>query len=391
MANFHRRKARGEPARLFVERLKSFILHAVFAVHLLHDQFAVAIDAKAMLAAQAGRVFQGADKGGVLGLIVRAFADTAGFLDGRLPIALNHISERRWAGIATRAAVRVNSQDAWLTHHRLAFGPQLCRILGAAARRRQRLLEQPCALIVNGVATAIEPRILLVETSGRAGQIALALGDAMLAVRTLDEARRHARDLAPALAAMLTEQKWKAHDLDAVFVSRGPGSYTGLRVGIMSAKMLAYATGCALFGIQTFAAITAQAPVDAERLDILADAQQGKVYVQSFQRADGAIWLSVSQLAVRRFNDWLASRDPSAWVSGPALAIYGRSLPQNVRMVPEADWNPRAQSLLAPGLPRYRAGERDDPWTLEPLYLRPSAAEEQWNKVGKHDSVGRLS
>jgi tRNA threonylcarbamoyladenosine biosynthesis protein TsaB len=253
------------------------------------------------------------------------------------------------------------------------------------------LLEQPCALIVNGVATAIEPRILLVETSGRAGQIALALGDAMLAVRTLDEARRHARDLAPALAAMLTEQKWKAHDLDAVFVSRGPGSYTGLRVGIMSAKMLAYATGCALFGIQTFAAITAQAPVDAERLDILADAQQGKVYVQSFQRADGAIWQSVSQLAVRRFNDWLASRDPSAWVSGPALAIYGRSLPQNVRMVPEADWNPRAQSLLAPGLPRYRAGERDDPWTLEPLYLRPSAAEEQWNKVGKHDSVGRLS
>jgi tRNA threonylcarbamoyladenosine biosynthesis protein TsaB len=232
---------------------------------------------------------------------------------------------------------------------------------------------------VDVVTIANEPRILLLETSGRAGQVALARGDAVLAVRALDAARRHARDLAPALVAMLAEQKWKARELEAVFVSRGPGSYTGLRVGIMSAKMLAYATGCGLLGIETFAAIAAQVPADAERLDVLADAQQGKVYVQSFQRADDATWRSVSKLAVRRFDDWLASREPTAWVSGPGLAMFGGSLAQSVRVVPELDWNPRAQSLLALGLPRYRGGERDNPWTLEPLYLRLSAAEEQRN------------
>ena len=65
-------------------------------------------------------------------------------------------------------------------------------------------------------------------------------------MRRLDEARRNARDLAPAAAELLQKQGWKPIGLDAVLVSCGPGSYTGLRVGIMSAKTLAYATRCAL-------------------------------------------------------------------------------------------------------------------------------------------------
>lgn len=208
----------------------------------------------------------------------------------------------------------------------------------------------------------------------------MARGDELLATRRLDEARRHARDLAPALAAMLAEQGWKAREIDAVFVSRGPGSYTGLRVGIMSAKALAYVTGCVVLGIDTFAAIAQQAPADVERLDVLADAQQGKVYMQSFRRADDGAWLAVNALAIQRLDDWLASRDAAAWASGPGLTVYGKQMPEAVPMVPAADWDPRAESLLTLGLPRFRAGERDDPWTLEPLYLRASAAEEQWKR-----------
>ena len=79
----------------------------------------------------------------------------------------------------------------------------------------------------------------------------------------LDESRRHARDLAPAVRDLLAEQGWPARSLEAVIVSRGPGSYTGLRVGIMSAKTLAYATGCALLAVDTFAVIARQAPPEA--------------------------------------------------------------------------------------------------------------------------------
>src|SRR5262245_37871016 len=131
-------------------------------------------------------------------------------------------------------------------------------------------------------------RFLILETSGRPGQVAVAEGGTIKASRRLDEARRHGRDLARAVAALLTEQDWKARDLQAVIVSLGPGSYTGLRVGLMSAKTLAYATGCALIGVETFRAIARQTPPEVLDVDVLADAQQDKVYWQRFRRSKGA-------------------------------------------------------------------------------------------------------
>ena len=104
-------------------------------------------------------------------------------------------------------------------------------------------------------------KLLIVETSGRGGFVALAEGTALREMRRLDEAKRHARDLAPATAELFGAQGWKARDLNGVVVSLGPGSYTGLRVGVMSAKTLAYATGCALIGVETFAVVAAQAPM----------------------------------------------------------------------------------------------------------------------------------
>ena len=67
-------------------------------------------------------------------------------------------------------------------------------------------------------------------------------------------------------SALLAKQAWRARELDGVIVSRGPGSYTGLRVGIISAKTLAYAVGCKLLAIDTFAAIARQAPADKSGL-----------------------------------------------------------------------------------------------------------------------------
>src|SRR5262245_35637944 len=140
-----------------------------------------------------------------------------------------------------------------------------------------------------------EPRLLILETSGRVGCVALASGVRLGEVRRLDESRRHARDLAPVVADLCAAQGWKTRELEGVIVSLGPGSYTGLRVGIISAKALAYATGCALLGIETFAAIARQSPEDAQRVDVLADAQQKKIYVQRWCRA-GAKWQAETAL-----------------------------------------------------------------------------------------------
>lgn len=221
------------------------------------------------------------------------------------------------------------------------------------------------------------PRLLILETSGRTGQVALAFGAQVCARRALDETRRHARDLAPAVAELLAGQGWKPRDVHGVFVSRGPGSYTGLRIGVLSAKVFAYATGCALLALDTFAAVALRAPAEAVTLDVLADAQQEKVYVQSFVRS-GTGYTPRSPLAIRPFADWLAGRDPQAWVTGPGLRKWQDELPPDVPVVAAERREPDVESLLRLGLARYQAGERDDPWTVEPLYLRPSSAEEQW-------------
>src|SRR5438445_2753218 len=114
------------------------------------------------------------------------------------------------------------------------------------------------------------PRLLIMETSGRGAFVAAAEGRRLLHVRGLDEARRHARGLAPASASVLVAAGWQPRDVAAVVVGRGPGSYTGLRVGIMAAKAFAYATGCAAVAVETFAAIGQQAPPEALRVDVVA-------------------------------------------------------------------------------------------------------------------------
>jgi len=225
-------------------------------------------------------------------------------------------------------------------------------------------------------ALATVPKLLIIETSGRAGVVALAHGSKLLAERRLDEARRHARDLAPQVAELLKEQAWTARQLNGVIVSRGPGSYTGLRVGIMSAKALAYATSCKLFGIDTFNAVALQVPSEVQCTDVLADAQQGRVYLQRFRCSPGALPQIITPLRITSLQEWLQARPPDCYASGPGLHVYGEAIRD--RVIDKSLWDPKPASLLHLGLARWAAGEGDELWQVEPLYLRPSAAEEKW-------------
>ena len=106
-------------------------------------------------------------------------------------------------------------------------------------------------------------RILALETSGRGGSVALLHGEAaaakadavVLQARTLDAAERPAKTLHGCAQSMLAEQGWRAKELELICVAVGPGSFTGLRIGVVAAKTLAYATGATLAAVPTLAAI----------------------------------------------------------------------------------------------------------------------------------------
>jgi tRNA threonylcarbamoyladenosine biosynthesis protein TsaB len=216
---------------------------------------------------------------------------------------------------------------------------------------------------------------LILETSGRGARIGLARGAALVRAAELDSARRHAREVVPTIDTLLRAEALNPADLTGIMVSRGPGSYTGLRVGLATAKALAYATGCQLRAVDTFAAIAEQAPADARTLSVIADALQGQVYAQGFARdPDG--WRATGPLHIAALGAYAAALTGGEWVSGPGAGVYDRELPAANPRVPEADREPRVASVLAVGL-RLAPLTRADVFALEPLYLRGSSAEEK--------------
>lgn len=223
---------------------------------------------------------------------------------------------------------------------------------------------------------------LLIETSGRTGKLGLARGDDVVQSLHLDASRRHARDLAAVVKAMLAGEGVRPIDLTGVMVSAGPGSYTGLRVGVMSAKALAYATGCRLVPVPAFAAIIRQAPAEARHVWVVADALQGQMYLQRFTRgAEREAWTAADELRIVRADEWLGRAAPDVWLTGPGVAVYdGRIPPANPR-VREPDREPTVESLFRAGrsLPPVT---REELFALEPLYLRGSSAEEKAKQSG---------
>ncbi len=229
--------------------------------------------------------------------------------------------------------------------------------------------------------TTKQPLLLVIETSTRQGFVGLSLGAKILGTRLLQESRRNARDLAPSVRGLLWETKYSPKDVDGAVVSIGPGSYTGLRVGIISAKAYAYALGCKLMAVETFAAVAQQIPAKADQVDVFADAQQDRVYVQTYRRnSDTLNFAAITDLEILAFEDWLQRPDKSSWVTGPGLKGKESRLPESIQTVAEENRVPTMASLVKLGLQKYSQEQWDDLYSVEPIYLRPSAAEEQWEK-----------
>lgn len=221
-------------------------------------------------------------------------------------------------------------------------------------------------------------RILVVETSTMTGGIAVASQDQILAERRLPGERRHARDLVPLMQELLRDQGWKPRDVDFAIIDIGPGSYTGLRVGVTAIKAFCYATGAGVVGVGACPILAEVAPQDAARIDTLIDAQQGKVYVGRFGRSPGGAIEPRGDVVIEHFESWGASVEDGAWVTGPALERQFSLVPSRARLAPRDTWNPGLAPLWRLGMANYLAGRRDDFWALEPLYLRPSSAETKW-------------
>ncbi len=228
-------------------------------------------------------------------------------------------------------------------------------------------------------------RILALETSELTGSVAAAADGKVLAELQLDPQQRSAQSLAPAIRSLLEQVGWQPCEIRLLAVTVGPGSFTGLRVGVATAKVFAYAAGAEVLGIGTLEAIAAAAPDEVPAVSVAVDAQRGDVVAQRFQRG-AAGWLeAVGDPALVPLEEWLAALPPGFAVSGPVLKKWTDPLPAGVTMLDRAFWRPTAANVARLAYRDYLAGRRDDLWKLLPVYSRPSAAEEKWGKKGGSD------
>lgn len=224
-------------------------------------------------------------------------------------------------------------------------------------------------------------RILAIETSGRDGSLAaLESGDTGAAVSgnaelvrevSITGPERTAQLLAPRLRELFTAIGWEAKSIGLVCVAAGPGSFTGLRIGVTTAKTLAYAVGAEVVGVDTLAAIASQAPPSESPLWVVMDAQRGELFAAKFTagQMEGA-------LQVLTQPDWKRLLAAGDRVSGPGLKRLGVDLPDGVAVVDPSQWQPMAASVGQLAWRDYCAGRCDDLWKILPLYYRLSAAEE---------------
>ncbi|MCL2304315.1 MAG: tRNA (adenosine(37)-N6)-threonylcarbamoyltransferase complex dimerization subunit type 1 TsaB [Planctomycetaceae bacterium] len=220
-------------------------------------------------------------------------------------------------------------------------------------------------------------RILALETTETNATVA-----AWEANRLLVELRpegRSAQTLAPAIRELLDRLGWKSRDVQCVAVGIGPGSFTGLRVGITTAKMFAYATGAKLIGIDTLEALAAGASNETKRISVAVDAQREEIVARNFQIVDGLPVSLGPQRLISMDQWWSFGREVGEDVifAGPILRRIEKKVPDGIVLEDRTRWNPLASHIGRLAVKRYEQGQFDDIWTLLPCYSRPSAAEER--------------
>ena len=214
-------------------------------------------------------------------------------------------------------------------------------------------------------------RVLAVETSSLAGGVALLDDERLVAEYLLDVSVTHSERLMAAVDQALAGARWTGRDLGGLAVAVGPGSFTGLRIAVSTAKGLALALGLPIAAVPTLDAMAAALPWAALPVCPVLDARKGEVYA-SLYRWDGAgmhreweyLALAPEALAARLGEPTLVVGDGAAAVRSP----HARTVPPPRRLP-----SPACVGML--GLDRQRRGETVPAATLTPLYLRPSEAE----------------
>ena len=232
-------------------------------------------------------------------------------------------------------------------------------------------------------------KILALETTEQFGSVALLEQRGENAVQSSDTLaeivlprdRRSSQTLHPAIQTLLTTTQTVPKEIGIIVVVAGPGSFTGLRVGVTAAKLFAYTTGAKVIAVDTFQTIAFGHPVTDPNtlLSVGVNAQRGEVVAAVLHRTKEGKIDVVKEPELIPVADWWnhAEQYDDVLFAGPALEQWAKKAPPNIRLTLESNWFPKASSAGKLAGERIISQQFDDYWALRPIYSRLSAAEEK--------------
>ncbi|WP_050613787.1 tRNA (adenosine(37)-N6)-threonylcarbamoyltransferase complex dimerization subunit type 1 TsaB [Bacillus testis] len=231
--------------------------------------------------------------------------------------------------------------------------------------------------------------ILAIDTSNHTLGIALLQDDKVVGEYITNMKKNHSVRAMPAIEQLMKECGLKPNQLDKIVVAKGPGSYTGVRIGVTIAKTLAWTLGIPLSGVSSLKALAANGAYFSGYISPLFDARRGQIYTGLYKQEEEGL-VCVKEDQILQSSDWATIL---AKLDGPVLFI-GEDIPLHKEVLEEAledraifadpsCMNPRPGALAVLG----KDMENEDIHTFVPNYVRLAEAEANWLKEQKKKSA----
>ena len=235
---------------------------------------------------------------------------------------------------------------------------------------------------------AFTVKILAIDTSNHPLTIALVEGGRLLATTTYNMVKNHSIYVMPTIDQLMKQVHWQPADLDRVVVAQGPGSYTGVRIAVTTAKVLADTIDCELVGVSSLAVLAANVPPISDQLVVpFFDARRGNVYAGGYQWQGGKLveQFADTHVAMSQLVNQLADQEKSVVMVGQLTRKikqhFDGNFPGNVQLLAPGYAVPAAYQLALLGQDQQPIENID---SFVPHYLLLTEAEVEWKKQHPH-------
>ena len=240
---------------------------------------------------------------------------------------------------------------------------------------------------------------LAVETSSRIGSVAIALNGKILGETVFSAPLKHSAEIFPAIRELLDQFNLNPGQIEHIYISGGPGSFTGLRIATTLAKIMQLAHSVKIVTVDTLDVVAANVinfipentlsasnhklpAIGGERVAAVLDAKRGQFFIAVYEccpdgerKAAGQVtWKKVlpdSLMTPSQFHDMFADEAKPIWLLGDGLLYYkDKFQADGVHFLDEKYWSPRAGKVLLLGRQMALKEQFADAMTLTPNYLR---------------------